>query len=135
MRIGNDSKMVPALMKKQSERATGQPEHWSTDGGNAATVVLHIPADAQRERDFEIAVAMTVRPHATAKAPSHELKVFADGELQWSRRIQTNQPAEYDSLDYRFSRRVPVGRALRLQVHADCRGGQRLKTVIEADEI
>ncbi len=110
------------------------PERWSVKAGSAPVADLTVPADLHRERRFEIAVAMTVRATDGADAPWHELRVFADGEMQWKRRVPTQHPAPFDGLDYRFSRRVPPGRALRLQAFAECGGGRRLELVIEADE-
>jgi len=112
-----------------------RPEQWKTDAGNAAVARLDIPADAQRERWFEISCSMSVSPREGAADPWHELRIFADGELQWSRRIATQHPAEFDGLDYRFRRRVAVGRGLRLQAMSDCRQAQRLKLIVEAEEV
>src|SRR6187399_2516293 len=95
-------------------------ERWLIAVGDAAVANLDIPADAQRERRFEIACSMTVRPADDATAPWHELRIYADGDLQWSRRISTQHPAAFDGLDYRFRRSVAVGRALRLQALAEC---------------
>lgn len=114
--------------------ATPSPEHWQVDAGDRADTVLVVPADARRERRFEISVAMSVRPLDGARAPWHSLRVLADGELQWSRRIATETQGRYDGLDYRFRRSVPVGRELRLQAFVECGGAQRLRLVIEADE-
>lgn len=114
--------------------ATPSPEHWRIDAGDRADALLVVPADARRERRFEISVAMSVRPRAGAREPWHELRVLADGELQWSRRIATDPAGRYDGLDYRFRRSVPVGRELRLQAFVECGGAERLRLTIEADE-
>ena len=111
------------------------PERWQVEGGDAAVVRLEIPPDAGRERQFEIAISMLVRARDEARQPWHEMRVFADGELQWARRCATQQPAEYDGLDYRFRCHLAIGRALRLQAHSDCGGGRRLKLRIEAEEV
>jgi len=121
--------------KKDSFTAPPRPERWRMEAGDAAVARLDIPADALRQRTFEIAISMQVRARDDARQPWHEMRIFVDGELQWSRRCTTQQPAEYDGLDYRFQRRIDVGRALRLQVHCDCGGGRRLKMLIEADEV
>src|SRR5512141_1788761 len=89
-----------------------RPEHWKTIAGDRAIASLDIPADAHRERRFEISCSMNVRPNEHAVAPWHELRVYADGELQWSRRIATQHPAAFDGLEYRFRRRVAIGRAM-----------------------
>ena len=60
---------------------TTKPERWAIDAGSAAMARLDIPADAIRERGFEISFSMTVRPAAAAKAPRHELRIYVDGEL------------------------------------------------------
>lgn len=111
-----------------------QPERWLADAGDAPEACLDIPADSQRERRFEIACSMTVRPAGDATAPWHELRVYADGDLQWSRRIPTQHPAAFDGLDYRFRRTVAVGRGLRLQALSECNQGRRIQLTIEADE-
>jgi hypothetical protein len=113
----------------------GRPERWRVEVGEAATARLEIPPDARRERLFEIAISMLVRARDDAPQPWHEMRIFADGELQWARRCVTQQPAEYDGLDYRFRRHIAVGRTLRLQVHSECGGGRRLKMRIEAEEV
>ena len=111
-----------------------RPEQWKVAAGDSAVARLDIPADARRERTFEISFSMTVRPNDAAVSPWHEMRVYADGELQWSRRIATQHPAAFDGLDYRFRRRVGVGRVLRLQALVDCGQARRLQLEIEADE-
>ena len=64
-----------------------------------------------------------------------EHAVQADGTEQWRRRIATANPGAWDGLDYRFSRSVPVGRALRVTVAVSCQGARRRSLAIEADEI
>ncbi|BAL94995.1 hypothetical protein [Rubrivivax gelatinosus] len=122
--------MTPAARPDPAPR----PEHWRLDAGDRADALLVVPADARRERRFEISVTMSVRPRPGAREPWHELRVLADGELQWSRRIATDPAGRYDGLDYRFRRDVPVGRELRLQAFVECGGGERLRLTIEADE-
>jgi len=113
---------------------TRRPENWKVSAGDSAVARLDIPADARRERNFEISFSMIVRPNEAAVSPWHEMRVYADGELQWSRRIATQHPATFDGLDYRFRRRVGVGRALRLQALVDCAEARRVRLDIEADE-
>lgn len=110
------------------------PERWSVRAGDAALARLDIPADSKRERRFEIAVAMSVRALDGSSAPWHELRVYADGKLQWQRRIATVQPAPFDGLDYRFQCTVAVARSLRLSAIAECGGARRLQLQIEAEE-
>lgn len=110
------------------------PEHWAVKAGDAAEARLNIPADLKRERRFEIAVAMTVRALDNAASPWHALRVYANGQLQWQRRIATQQPAPFDGLDYRFQCTVMPGRAFRISAIAECQGARRLQLQIEADE-
>ena len=125
---------VTALSSSARAADPARPERWHLDAGDRADALLVVPADARRERRFEISVAMSVRPRAGAREPWHELRVLADGELQWSRRIATDPAGRYDGLDFRFRRSVPVGRELRLQAFVECGGAERLRLVIEADE-
>ena len=109
------------------------PERWRVDAGDAAIAKLEIPAHLRREREFEIAVMLTVRAAEGADA-WHRLLVYADGELQWSRRVATQNPGAFDGLEFRFRRRVAVGRSLRLLAQSDGGAVQRLRLVIEAEE-
>lgn len=77
---------------------------------------------------------MRVQALENAATPWHELRVYADGQLQWQRRIPTQQPAPFDGLDYRFQHSVAVGRALQLLATVECAGARRLQLQIEADE-
>ena len=113
--------------------SSAAPERWRIDAGDAAIAKLDIPAHLRRERDFEIAVALTVRAPEGADA-WHELRIYADGELQWSRRIATQSPGAFDGLEFRFRRRIAVGQSLRLLAQADGGAVQRLRLVIEAEE-
>ena len=111
------------------------PERWAITAGDAATATLLIPADARRERRFEIACAITVGQRESATGAWHQMTVLANGAQQWQRREPTQCPGAFDSLDYRFSRSVPVGQALRVQVSVATHRTQRRSLVIEADEI
>lgn len=138
------------LPKRQTppSRPPRRAERWAVDAGDAALATLVIPADAQRERRFEIAVAMTVRvPAPTARragGPStmwHELTVHANGEQQWQRRVPTHvEPgddpgsASWDGLDLRFARVVPPGQALKITARVAMQGVQRRSLRVEADE-
>ena len=104
-------------------------------GGDAATTTLTIPADARRERRFEIACAVTVGVPEAAVAPWLQVSVQANGTLLWRRRTAAHNPGAWDGLDYRFSRSVPVGQALRITVGVGGQGVRRRSLVIEADEI
>ena len=126
---------TPALPVQPGPAARPPLERWRAMGDDVAVLNLQIPADAARGRLFEIAFSMQVRPLANAKAPWHAMRVEADGELQWERRIDTDHPADYDGLDYRFQRSVAVGRSLRLRLTVSGHQVRRLKAQIEADEV
>ena len=112
------------------------PERWALATGDAATASLQIPADARRERGFEIACAATVAvPENAAPAAWLQLTVQANGAHQWRRRLPAHNPGEFDGLDYRFSRSVPVGRTLRITVAVAGLGVRRKTLLIEADEL
>jgi hypothetical protein len=113
------------------------PERWALQAGDAATATLLVPADLKRERRFEIACAVTVAVPAEAggQPPWLQMTVLADGAQQWQRRLPARNPGEYDGLDYRFSRSVPVGRPLRLTVSVAGQGVRRRTLHIEADEL
>ncbi len=111
-----------------------KPEHWQVDAGDAAQAVLTIPADARRERRFEISCAMTVGLREPQPGAWHQMTVLAGGAQQWQRRVPTQNPGAWDGLDYRFTRTVPVGQALRLVVSVACDGGRRRSLKVEAEE-
>ncbi len=112
-----------------------RPERWFITAGDAATATLLIPADARRERRFEIACAATVQLREPAPGAWHQMTVLANGAQQWQRREPTHSPGAFDGLDFRFSRTVPVGQALRVQVSVATHTARRRSLVIEADEI
>jgi hypothetical protein len=112
------------------------PERWALAAGDAATATLHIPADAQRVRRFEIACAATVAvPEDAPPSAWLQLTVLANGVQQWRRRLPAHNHGEFDGLDYRFSRSVPVGHALRITVTVAGQGVRRKTLVLEADEL
>jgi hypothetical protein len=113
------------------------PERWALQARDEATATLLIPADHRRERRFEIACAITVAvPEAAGgPAPWLQMTVLADGAQQWQRRLPAQNPGEFDGLDVRFSRSVPVGRPLRVTVSVAGQGVRRRTLHIEADEI
>ena len=118
---------------KQPDRKLRQ-ERWIKNAAGLPMAILDIPADLHRDRTFEIACSMTVRANEGATSPWHQMRVSADGELQWSRRIDTLHPAPFDGLDYRFRRTVAAGRALRVQAAVECAQARRLTLAIEAEE-
>lgn len=103
------------------------------DAGAADVARLDIPADAQHERVFEVDCRLAVRRLAHAEAAWHELRVFVDGALRWSRRVDTAE-GPGDSLDYRFTLRLPVERPARLLATVATQGVRRLSLVIEATQ-
>lgn len=114
--------------------SSSTPERWTLDGGDAPSAVLHIPADEGRERRFEIACAVTVGVPADAAEPWLQMRVLANGEQQWQRRVPAHNPGAWDGLDYRFSRTIAVGETLRVQVAVSGAGVRRRTLTIEADE-
>jgi hypothetical protein len=111
------------------------PEHWQLKAGDAATATLSIPADAKRERRFEIACAVTLAVPDGAADGWLQMTVQANGTLQWRRRAPAHNPGAWDGLDYRFSRSVPVGQTLRVTVSVSGQGVRRRTLDIEASEI
>ena len=118
-----------------SPAALNPAERWQLAAGDAATATLVIPADARRERRFEIACAVTVNVPAAAVEPTLQMSVLANGAQQWRRRATAHNPGAWDGLDYRFARSVPVGQALRITVAVAGSGVRRRSLVIEADEV
>ena len=117
------------------DKSPSPPEHWALDAGDAATATLTIPADARRERRFEIACAVTVGVPAQGPPGWLQMSVQANGTQQWKRRDTAHNPGAWDGLDYRFSRSVPVGQALRVTVAVAGQGVRRRSMLIEADEV
>ena len=126
---------APASAAAAAAATTRAPERWSTQAADAATATLSIPADARRERRFEIACAVTVNVPADAASPWLQVTVQANGAQQWRRRATAHNPGAWDGLDYRFSRSVPVGQTLRITVNVAGNGVRRRSLIIEADEI
>lgn len=114
--------------------AVSQAERWAIQGGDAATTTLTIPADAKRERRFEIGCAVTVGVPEDAVTPWLEVTVQANTTLQWRRRADAHNPGAWDGLDYRFRHSVPVGQALRVTVSVRGQGVRRRSLSIEAEE-
>jgi hypothetical protein len=122
------------MSKQHSIRhgAQGPRERWAVDAGSADVARLDIPADAQRERAFELDCRFVVKRRADADTAWHELRVSVDGALRWSRRVDSAEGS--DSLDYRFSLRLPPGRPLRLLATTAVQGVQRVSLAWEAQE-
>lgn len=109
-------------------------EHWSVDAGARDVATLDIPADAHRERVFEIDCRFVVRALGDGRSATHALRVLVDGAQEWARRADTANPGATDSLEYRFRRRVPSGQPLRLVATTEVQGAQRLVLLLEAQE-
>ena len=109
------------------------PERWSADSGHRDVVRLDIPADALRERSFEIFVRLVVANKARRSDATHALRVLVDGALEWSRSAPTH-PDDSDSLELRLRRSVPPGRPLRLSASCELHGAQRVRLSIDAEE-
>lgn len=109
-------------------------ERWALQAGDAPSATLTIPADARRQRRFEIACAVTVTVPEGAADAWLQVTVQADGSQQWQRRVPAHNPGAWDGLDYRFQRSVAVGRALRITVAVAGQGVRRRSLSIEADE-
>jgi len=71
---------------------------------------------------------------ADATSPWLQVTVQANGTQQWRRRVPDHNPGAWDALDYRFSRSVPVGQTLKVQVSVTGQGVRRRSLDIEADE-
>ncbi len=110
-----------------------RPERWSADSGRHDVVRLDIPADARRERSFEIYCRLVVSNKTGRADATHAMRVLIDGALEWSRSIVTHADGE-DTLDVRLHRTLPTGRSLRLAATCELHRAQRLSLSISADE-
>jgi hypothetical protein len=109
-------------------------ERWVVDAGPADVATLDIPASAQRDRVLEIDVRFVVRAPASAKGAWHAMSVDLNGVRQWSRRIDTHNPDQTDSLDYHCRRELGAGQALRVRAVTQVGGAMRVRLAIEAEE-
>ncbi|MBC7733000.1 MAG: hypothetical protein H7306_14065 [Bacteriovorax sp.] len=112
---------------------THRPEHWSADAGLRDVAQLDIPADAHRERNFEIFCRLVVANKAARTDATHGMRVLVNGALEWTRTVPTPS-GDNDSLDLRLRRTVPVGRPLRLTATSELRGALRVSLTISAEE-
>ena len=111
------------------------PEQWRIDAGDDDVALLDIPPVSDRVRRFHVDVIFVVRtPAESTPKPWHELAVELDGRKQWSRRIDSSNPGEQDSLDYHVRVSVDAGSPLRVRALTKVRGAQRLRLLIEATE-
>jgi len=109
-------------------------ERWSLEAGAADVAVLDVPPSAQRDRAFKIHVHFVVRAPVPLAGAWHEMDVELNGLRQWSRRVDTHNPGETDSLDYHCRREVPAGQALRVRVTTRVHGVFRARLNLEAEE-
>ncbi|WKB53442.1 hypothetical protein [Eleftheria terrae] len=122
-------------MKDRPAPAQLAREHWSVDAGSRDVATLVIPADAQRDRRFEIACRFVVARRGGPEDDAwHSLRIDVDGALEWSRQLATENPGSTDSLDYRFRRTVPSGQPLRITAKTAVRHAERRELIIEAEE-
>ncbi len=124
-------------MKKEApaaplQPASGAPERWRIDAGDADVATLVIPADSHRTRRFEIDCRFVVM--RLAQGAQHGMRVDVDGGLEWTRRAPTENPGHSDSMDYHFRRELPAGRPLRIVVKTEANQARRMRLVIEAEE-
>ena len=108
-------------------------EHWVADSGSRDVAKLDIPADAHRERHFEIFCHLVVSNRAGRSDATHGMRVLVNGALEWTRTLPTHTDGN-DSLDLRLRRSVPVGRPLRVSATCELRGAQRVSLRITAEE-
>jgi len=108
-------------------------ELWEADAGDAGVAHLDIPADAHRDRRFEVSVDFRVAAVPGADEAWHLLRVLIDGAQQWSRREST-QADGADGLDWRVARVVPAGQPLRVAAVTEVRGVRRLRLRVVAEE-
>lgn len=121
------------MVSGSSVKPVSKPEHWSSNSGHRDVVRLDIPADALRERTFEIFIHLVVANKTARTDATHGLRVLADGALEWSRSVPTLVEGQ-DSLDLRLRRTVSAGRPLRLTATCELRGSQRVSLSIDAEE-
>ncbi len=127
----------PASARRPATRAAAaatpaKPERWSADAGSGDVCRLDIPADALRERRFEIACQFVVAHPGTGEA-RHGLAVTVDGAREWSREIDTHDGAT-DTLDVRFRRVVAPGRPLRIVATGSVQRARRVRLTVTAEE-
>ncbi len=124
--------MAARPRSRAKRSAAAPPERWSVETHSGEVAHLDIPADSSRERHFEIYCSYAVM-HRDAGAAWHALRVLVDGAHEWARRVPTDNGAR-DSLDLRFRRTVPPGRALRVSAIGEAEGAAPLGLSISAEE-
>lgn len=109
-------------------------EHWTVDVGGDDIAVLDIPGALGRVRTFDIDVRFVVRVPDALRGAWHALEVELDGRRQWSRRIDSSNPGQTDSLDYHCRLEVEPGRAVRVRAVARAQGAVPRQLRIDAEE-
>lgn len=113
--------------------ASSAAEKWSADSGHGDVARLDIPADALRERHFEVFCHLVVSNKAGRTDATHGMRVLVNGALEWQRSVPTQTEGQ-DSLDLRLRRSVPAGQPLRVTATCELRYAQRVHLTISADE-
>jgi hypothetical protein len=109
-------------------------EQRQIDVGDADVATLHIPPVLDRARRFDVDVRFVVQCPADGGAAWHALTVEVNGKREWSRRIETSNPGQTDSLDYHFRVEVATAAALRVRAMTRVQGAVRRRLVIEASQ-
>jgi hypothetical protein len=109
-------------------------EQWQVDVGDADVATLHIPPTLARARRFHIDVRFVVQCPAEGIAAWHAMTVEVNGQREWARQINTNNPGQTDSLDYHFRIEVALGSGLRVRALTRVQGAMRRRLFIEANE-
>ena len=111
----------------------GKLERWSVQAGPRDVARLDIPADAQRDRNFEINCQLVAVAQPGRRDALLGLRLLIDGALQWSRSVPTAEGGP-DGLDVRVRRHLPVGQALRLVATCELHHASRIGLSITAEE-
>jgi len=114
-------------------RSIRPPEHWSVQAGPRDVARLEVPADAQRERSFEIYCQLVAVAQPGRNDAQHALRLVINGALEWARAVATAGGGP-DGLDVRVRRNLPAGQALKLVASCELRGANRLSLSITVDE-
>ncbi len=109
-------------------------EHWLADAGDADVATLEVPPAIDRMRRFQVDVRFVVQCPAEGTPAWHAMTVEVNGRREWSRRIDTANPGQTDSLDYHLQVDLPEGVALRVRATTQVRAARRRLLRIEAEE-
>ncbi|MCW5652374.1 hypothetical protein [Hydrogenophaga sp.] len=114
--------------------AAEPPEHWRADAGGDSVAVLDIPGLLGRARVFDIDVSLWVDVPASSAEAWHELALELDGQQQWSRRVNSQNPGQTDGLDYHQRVRLEEEQAVRVRATARVKGVRIRQLLVEARE-